>query len=179
MPETSLPPSLGEAAMNVEARLAELTGQIPEWLDARAIADAYPRRDFFTGGWRVGVRFTDGVVRRFDTVLTTGFPSVPVRTALVDHPPPMTWPHVEGDGVLCLLPNMAECDPDDPPAVAENLFGRSVRLVEESSRRHHRRTRFPGGVPNVLGLSAPCGWESPIQFAEATTAVPRCSSLAR
>jgi len=93
--------------------------------------DAYPQRNYFAGGWRVGVQFPDGVVRRFDTVMTTGFPSVPVRTALVDHPPSMTWPHVESDGVLCLLPNMAECDPDDPPAVAENLFGRSVRLVEE------------------------------------------------
>ena len=131
MPETPLLPSAGEAALTIEARLGELTGRTPERLDARAVEEAYPERHFFTGGWRVGVRFSDGVVRRFDTVMTTGFPSVPVRTALVDHPPPMTWPHVEDDGVLCLLPNMAECDPDDPPAVAENLFGRSVRLVEE------------------------------------------------
>ena len=43
----------------------------------------------------------------------------------------MTWPHVESDGILCLLPNMAECDPDDPFAVAENLLHRSVQLVEE------------------------------------------------
>ena len=43
----------------------------------------------------------------------------------------MTWPHVESDGILCLLPNMAECDPDDPSAVAENLLNRSIRLVEE------------------------------------------------
>ena len=43
----------------------------------------------------------------------------------------MTWPHVESDGILCLLPNMAECDPDDPYGVAENLLNRSVRLVEE------------------------------------------------
>jgi sulfur-carrier protein adenylyltransferase/sulfurtransferase len=43
----------------------------------------------------------------------------------------MTWPHVESDGVLCLLPNMAECDPNDPFAVAENLLGRSIRLIEE------------------------------------------------
>ncbi len=70
-------------------------------------------------------------MRRIDVVATSGFPSVLVRTALVDHPPFMTWPHVESDGILCLLPNMAEYDPDDPCAVAENLLGRSVRLVEE------------------------------------------------
>ncbi len=131
MPDTPLLASAEGAALKIEARLGELTGQTPEWLDSRAMEEAYPQRPFFTGGWRVGVRCTDGVVRRFDTVMTAGFPSVPVRTALVDHPPSMTWPHVEGDGVLCLLPNMAECDPDDPPAVAENLFGRSVRLIEE------------------------------------------------
>ena len=70
-------------------------------------------------------------MRRIDVVATSGFPSVPVRTALVDHPPFMTWPHVESDGILCLLPNMAECDPDDSCEVAEDLLNRSVRLVEE------------------------------------------------
>ena len=131
MPNTPVLASADEAAPEIKARLAELTGQTPEWLDGQAMEDAYPRRSFFTGGWRVRVRFTDGAVRRFDTLVTADYPTVPVRTALVDHPPPMTWPHVESDGVLCLLPNMAECDPDDPPGVAENLFGRSVRLVEE------------------------------------------------
>lgn len=43
----------------------------------------------------------------------------------------MTWPHVESDGVLCLLPNMAEWDPDDPSAVALGLLHRSISLIEE------------------------------------------------
>ena len=43
----------------------------------------------------------------------------------------MTWPHVESDGILCLLPNLAECDPDDPSDVASNPLNRSVRLIEE------------------------------------------------
>ena len=92
--------------------------------------NSYPRRRF-VAAWRVAVCFSDSVVRRLDIIMTGGFPSAPVRTALVDHPPPMTWPHVEDDGVICLLPSMSEYDPDDPPAVAENLFGRSVSLVEE------------------------------------------------
>ncbi len=89
------------------------------------------RRRPYVAGWRIGVTFSDGIVRHIDLVATADFPSVPVRTALADHPPFMTWPHVESDGILCLLPNMAECDPDDPCAVAENLLGRSVQLVEE------------------------------------------------
>ena len=130
MPETALPLRWRQGALRLEARLRELTEQVPERLDAQAIARCYPRRRF-VAGWRVGVTFTDGNLRRIDVVATVGFPSFPVRTALVDHPPFMTWPHVESDGVLCLLPNMAECDPDDPCAVAENLLNRSVRLVEE------------------------------------------------
>ena len=119
-----------QAALRLEARLRELTDQAPERLDARAIATSYPRRPY-VAGWRVGFTFPDVTKRRIDVLATAGFPSIPVRTALVDHPPFMTWPHVESDGILCLLPNMAECDPDDPCAVAENLLNRSVRLVEE------------------------------------------------
>ena len=130
MPETALPLHWRQAALRLEARLRELTGQAPERLDARAIARCYPRRPY-VAGWRVGITFSDGNLRRIDVVATVGFPSIPVRTALVDHPPFMTWPHVERDGILCLLPNMTECDPDDPYAVAENLLNRSVRVVEE------------------------------------------------
>ena len=130
MPETVLPLRWRQAALGLETRLRELTGQVPERLDARAVHRGYPRRPY-VAGWRVGVTFTDGKVRRLDVVATAGFPSVPVRTALVDHPPFMTWPHVERDGILCLLPNMAEYDPDDPCAVAANLLNRSVRLVDE------------------------------------------------
>ncbi len=130
MPEVALPLRWRQAALQLEARLRERTRQVPERLDARATDKCYPRRSF-VAGWRVGVTFSDGIKRRIDVVATAGFPTVPVRSALVDHPPFMTWPHVESDGILCLLPNMAEYDPDDPCAVAENLLGRSVRLVEE------------------------------------------------
>ena len=130
MPETALPLHWRRSALQLETRLREVTGQAPERLDAQVIARCYPRRGY-VAGWRVGVTFTDGELRRIDIVATAGFPSIPVRTALVDHPPFMTWPHVESDGILCLLPNMAEWDPDDPCAVAENLLNRSVRLVEE------------------------------------------------
>ena len=130
MPETMLPLQWRRSALQLEARLRELTGQAPERLDVRTTAKCYPRRPY-VAGWRVDITFPDRKLRRIDVVATVGFPSVPVRTALVDHPPFMTWPHVESDGILCLLPNMAECDPDDPCAVAENLLNRSIRLVEE------------------------------------------------
>lgn len=119
-----------QAALRLEAKLREQTGQAPERLDEGTIRSCYPKRRW-VAAWRIGVVFSDGLARRIDIVATAGFPTVPVRTALVDHPEFMTWPHVESDGVLCLLPNMAECDPDDPADVAANLLHRSVRLIEE------------------------------------------------
>lgn len=130
MPDTSLPICWKRAALQLEARLRERTGQVPERLDAHVIKKCYPNR-WFVGGWRIHVEFTDKITRRIDVVASSDFPSIPVRTALVDHPPPLTWPHVESDGILCLLPNMAEWDPDDPCAVAVNLLDRSIRLIEE------------------------------------------------
>jgi len=130
MPEAALSLGLRQAALQLEARLRELTGQAPERLDAQTIDSCYPGRPY-VAAWRVRVAFSDGIVRRIDIVATAYFPTVPVRTALVDHPDFLTWPHVESDGILCLLPNLAECDPDDPCAVAENLLNRSIRLIEE------------------------------------------------
>ena len=130
LPKNELSLGWRQAALKLEARLRERTGQAPERLDLRMIQRCYPRRPF-VAGWRMSFTFSDSIIRRIDVVATAEFPSLPVRTALVDHPPFMTWPHVESDGILCLLPNMAEWDPDDPCSVAENLVARSVQLVED------------------------------------------------
>ena len=120
-----------QAALRLEATLREHAGQAPERLDAATLAGDYPTREWIVAAWRLQIAFSDGIARRIDILAGSNFPTTPVRTALVDHPEALTWPHVEGDGVLCLLPNLAEWDPDDPCAVALNLLNRSVRLVEE------------------------------------------------
>jgi hypothetical protein len=131
MPEDWLPLGWRQAALRLEATLRERAGQAPERVDRATVAADYPGRDWIVAAWRISVVFSDGVTRRIDVVAGAQFPATPVRTALVDHPDPMTWPHVEGDGILCLLPNMAEWDPDDPTEVAMDLLNRSVRLIEE------------------------------------------------
>lgn len=130
MLDKTLPLRWRQAVVSLEATLREHTGQVPERLDEATISSCYPSRRW-AAAWRLNVIFSDGVKRRIDVVATASFPSVPVRTALVDHPEFMTWPHVESDGILCLLPNLAEYDPDDPSAVAANLLNRSIRLIEE------------------------------------------------
>src|SRR3546814_10458193 len=44
----------------------------------------------------------------------------------------LTWPHVEKDGVLCLLPGNADVAMSEPSAVAANLLGAACELVEDS-----------------------------------------------
>ncbi len=131
MPKAGLALDWQRAALLLETTLRERAGQVPERLGRATISSDYPGRDWIVAAWRISVVFSDGVARRIDLVAGAQFPVTPVRTALVDHPEPMTWPHVESDGILCLLPNMAEWDPDDPSEVAMNLLNRSVRLVEE------------------------------------------------
>ena len=131
MPRELLPLGWRQAALRLEATLRERAGQVPERLDVATIASDYPTREWIVAGWRISVAFSDGVTRRIDLLAGRQFPTTPVRTALVDHPAAMTWPHVEGDGILCLLPNMAEWDPDDPSAVALSLLHRSISLIEE------------------------------------------------
>ncbi|MGB3470584.1 MAG: ThiF family adenylyltransferase [Erythrobacter sp.] len=131
MPKEVFPLGWRQAALRLEATLREQAGQAPERLNMATIGADYPTRDWIAAGWRIKVAFSDGVTRRIDLLAGRHFPTTPVRTALVDHPEAMSWPHVESDGILCLLPNMAEWDPDDPSTVALGLLHRSIILIEE------------------------------------------------
>ncbi|WP_133366496.1 ThiF family adenylyltransferase [Qipengyuania sediminis] len=130
MPDPARSLAFRQAALDLEARLRGVTGVAPDRLSDADLQQYYPGRDW-AAGWRVPVTFSDGRVRHLDLVASGLFPLVPIRTALRERPEFMTWPHVERDGTLCLLPNLAECDPDDPMSVAENLLIRSIRLIEE------------------------------------------------
>jgi molybdopterin/thiamine biosynthesis adenylyltransferase len=85
----------------------------------------------FTAGWRLNVAFPDQV-RGLDLLITERFPREPPHVGLVDRPKFLTWPHVERDGLLCLLPGGAEVDVASPTAVAANLLGMACELVEAS-----------------------------------------------
>lgn len=114
---------------DVEALFRAVNGDVWSRLAPGELTD-YPTRQF-TGGWRLPIKFSDGAVRRIDLLITRLFPIVAPRTALVDHPPKLTWPHVEDDGILCLLGNSHQIDINNPVKVIENLLARSCRLVEE------------------------------------------------
>lgn len=96
------------------------TGELANYAGRSAIA-----------GWRIEVNFSDGV-RRLDLLADSRFPRSALRIALVDRPAFLTWPHVEKDGVLCLLPGGAEVTMSEPAAVAANLLGTACELIEDS-----------------------------------------------
>ncbi|TAY98660.1 ThiF family adenylyltransferase [Rhizobium leguminosarum] len=112
---------------DIEARLAFRCGSVPVRLTDSDISGYIDRP--YVAGWRVPVVFEDNSTRRIDVLLSPWFPDIAARTALVDHPGRLTWPHVETDGVLCLLSNSHDMDLDDPVNVIDNLMARSCDLI--------------------------------------------------
>ena len=91
---------------------------------------AYPDRRI-QSGWRLEVAFPDRT-RAIDILIDYDFPRTPPRIAVVDRPPFLAWPHIEKDGVLCVLPEGAEVDPHAPEEVVRHVLKLSVELIEES-----------------------------------------------
>lgn len=87
-------------------------------------------RKRFEIGWRISVSFSDRV-RELHVLADGDFPYAPPRIALADGPAVLTWPHIESDGLLCLLPPDAAVSNEYPDRVAKEVLGDAVRLIEE------------------------------------------------
>lgn len=119
-----------QAVLAVEVALRTKLNTPWHRLESQELASHYLTRRF-ARGWRIEMMFGDGATRAIDLLVGKGFPAGYPRTALVNGPGQLIWPHVEHDGVLCLLPIMAEVDAEKPGDVAINLIARSARLIEE------------------------------------------------
>ncbi|HYD53552.1 MAG TPA: ThiF family adenylyltransferase [Gemmatimonadaceae bacterium] len=114
------------AVAEVETWIATLPGSHRRLSESEL--RSYDRK--FVQGWRFEVAFQDRL-RRLDLLVDGSFPRTPARFALVDRPPFLTWPHVEEDGLLCLLPDDGSVSAQDPVAAVRCLFGAAVQLVQE------------------------------------------------
>jgi hypothetical protein len=110
----------------VEARWWHL-GLRPPRLGGKVLAEY--RKHGAEVGWRFEYPFSDRI-RQLDVFVTAGFPFVPAQVALVDRPPFLTWPHVEKDGLLCLVPDHATFSVDDPYAGVSVLIDMASELIE-------------------------------------------------
>jgi hypothetical protein len=102
-------------------------------IDGDQLAAEYPDRRFDLG-WRFQVPFESGLKRRVDVLLREDLPFRAPSISLVDRPPFLTWPHVESDGVLCLLGEASTIDPLQPKAVLTELLEDAFQLIAMSER---------------------------------------------
>jgi sulfur-carrier protein adenylyltransferase/sulfurtransferase len=84
----------------------------------------------FVQGWRFDVGFEDRT-RRLDLLLDSEYPRSEARLAIVDRPEFLTWPHVEEDGLLCLLPATGTVSTASELAAVQGLFRDAVDLVQD------------------------------------------------
>lgn len=117
-------------------RWQQAVEQVDRWLSQYAgtarlgneAAQLYPKRAA-KDGWRVPVAFSGGT-RQLDILVGAQFPFVLPRFVLVDRPTHRSWPHLESDGSLCLLPNNTLVSYDDPVALIKKLMLQAVDLIE-------------------------------------------------
>jgi molybdopterin/thiamine biosynthesis adenylyltransferase len=118
------------AAFRVEAAAAAIDsrlGPLAKRLSPEVLA-GYPLRPLHTG-WQIPVAFQDAT-RRLNVLLPTTAPFRSPLVALAEPPPKFTWPHVEDDGVLCLLPETSAVDYTKPVDVLDKLLGQAAELIE-------------------------------------------------
>jgi hypothetical protein len=89
----------------------------------------YQNRQFILG-WDLPIALNSRVFH-FQLLVTETFPFTPAKIALADGPTFLTWPHVEQDGVLCLLPNESTVSNLDPVGAASDLLSLAIQLVED------------------------------------------------
>jgi sulfur-carrier protein adenylyltransferase/sulfurtransferase len=107
------------------------------------LRDQYAGRNF-VAGWRFRIRFEESE-RCLDLLVDPAFPFLPPRIALVDRPAFLTWPHVEKDGMLCLLADSTPTDCTTPARLAEALLADAIKLVsglEKGEYLDHFRDEF-------------------------------------
>jgi len=96
-------------------------------LTSSELRSLYAKRDFSTG-FRIEAEF--GADRRkLDLLLPADFPFAAPRVALVDPPEFLTWPHIEKDGILCLLPPTTTIDVTDPVGQVRSQLSDACELV--------------------------------------------------
>lgn len=121
----------------------------------------------FRIGWRMSVPFSDRV-RELRVLADDDFPYTAPRISVADGPPILTWPHLERDGMLCLLPSDASVSSEYPDRVVKEILGDARRLIEDcvnDRRKDDFRKEFlsywamatDAGAARFVSLVEPCG----------------------
>ena len=101
---------------------------------AAHVLERYGERHGFTLGWCTKVNFSDGCRRELHVLVDGDFPYTAPRIAVADGPNVLTWPHLEPDGLLCVLPPDTAVSGENPVDVVEYVLGEACCLVEECTK---------------------------------------------
>jgi molybdopterin/thiamine biosynthesis adenylyltransferase len=99
---------------------------------------------FLKVGWELHVE-TAAAVRRLHILVDGEFPFSLPRFFLVDRPKFLSWPHIEEDGLLCLLADSKAARFKHPAEMVGELLGDAYRLVcasESGENQSDFRTEF-------------------------------------
>lgn len=106
---------------------------IDEWSADRVEPVPKDLREKFVACWRIPLNFTD-TPRRLLLLVDADFPFSLPRVALEDPPELLAWPHLERDGLLCVIPTLASGDYRQPWNQVQNLVGAACTLIESNAR---------------------------------------------
>lgn len=133
MPDAPIGPTLWRAIA-----LKALDRYLREKCGAKALArnelDGYQERAA-THGWRL--IDPNPNIPTFDVLVEGDFPFGLPKVALPGGPAALESPHIEKDGVLCVLPGHATISTQDPAGVTEYLLEMARALVEEFRNGDH------------------------------------------
>jgi molybdopterin/thiamine biosynthesis adenylyltransferase len=135
-----------------------------EKLDDDAVRTRYQAKNIVTG-WSFDVVTTQGLMK-LNLLASKNFPFVAPIVALDSIPPPLSYPHIEDDGVLCLPPNSESLL--NPDAATKRLLSLSLDLLEDGFSRRNIddfRTEFnsywlrgwTGRTAHFISLLSPSG----------------------
>ena len=122
------------AIASVDAHIARLPGG--RHLTADELASY--RSNSFQCGWSIVVHFDDGVDRELHVLADGSFPYKAPRIAVPTAPEPPGWPHLEADGLLCILPSDAAVSHERAATVVEFLLGEACKLVTDGVNGRNR-----------------------------------------
>lgn len=125
----------------------------------------YEHRDV-VAGWSIAIEFVNGATD-IHLLIDGRFPRSLPQVGLADPPGRFVWPHVQDDGVLCLFPESAIADSNDPSSVVQHVIGHACELVDEISSGKRQQDfldeflsywgRAAESGTRILSLVAPIG----------------------
>lgn len=107
-------------------------------------------------GWVLRIQPTSRE-RELHVYIDARFPFSLPKFVLVDRPPFLEWPHIEENGVLCLLDDVRIAKPEVAAGVIGTLLADAVRLIREcesGSNRSDFQTEFHSYWDRQPSLSA-------------------------